>query len=372
VCDEWATVQAAARHICCVTKSRAKELSFWTVNSIGWFAFAVSMSLSRIGRFPIGYMLASKYVMGVLGLAISGFILRPLYKRTLGADASLARMILVTATASYFAAALWTAAHSLIDLQLVRALVDPNAFYRSLWQVFGGTLYDAFAMLSWSVLYVGIKHQRALHLERERALRAESFAQQARLDALRWQLNPHFLFNALNAISTLVIDERGREARAMIARLGDLLRSTLELPGSAEIPLGDEIQLVQRYLEIEQVRLGDRLQVEVKVEEGCWRALVPPMLLQPIVENAIRHAIAPRNEPGCIRVGATLSGAQLMMTVEDDGPGMPTSHLPASGIGLANTRERLAHMYPGVNSLTLGRSTAGGVLVTISIPFRER
>src|SRR6185369_16829099 len=105
------------------------------------------------------------------------------------------------------------------------------------WQLFGGTLYNAFTLVAWSVFYVGIKHQQALHAERERALRAEALAHRTRLEALRWQLNPHFLFNALNAISTLVIDGRGKEAAAMIARLGDLLRSTLELPSHAEIPL---------------------------------------------------------------------------------------------------------------------------------------
>lgn len=239
-------------------------------------------------------MVVSKGVMGLLGLLLSGFLLRPLYRRFLRDDPSLIRVIGVTAIASYAVAVLWTASHSAVDILVERALLTPDARLTNFWQVFGGTLYDSFAMLAWSLLYVGIKHQRAFHAERERSLRAEALAHTARLDALRWQLNPHFLFNALNAISTLVVDGRSNEAAAMIARLGDLLRSTLELPSGPEISLAAEMELVHRYLDIEQVRLGDRLAFDVCVEESAWAALVPPMLLQLIVENAMRHALLPR------------------------------------------------------------------------------
>ena len=223
-------------------------------------------------------------------------------------------------------------------------------------------------------MYVGIKHQQALHAERERSLRAEALAHQARLEVLRWKLNPHFLFNALNAISTLVIDGRSREASAMIARLGDLLRSTLDLPAGPEISLAAEIELVRRYLDIEQVRFGDRLSLDVSVDDDAWTALVPPLILQPIVENAIRHAVAARVAGGRVLVHARRAADRLLVTVEDDGPGIANGAdvaVSRKGIGLANTRERLRLLYGDAHHFTLGRGDLGGVRVAFDLPFRE-
>ena len=365
---------ASRRHIRGVTHRDFNQVSFWPLNLAGWTAFAATMAASRVGRFPIGYMIASKTVMGMLGLVLTGLLLRPLYRRFLRNDPSLVQIIGVCAVASYVVAVIWTASHSLIDVFIERALLSPNARIQSLWQVFGGTLYDAFAMLAWSLLYVAIKHQRALHAERERALRAEAMATQARLDALRWQLNPHFLFNALNAISTLVVDNRSSEATAMIARLGDLLRSTLELPSGGEISLAAEMELVRRYLDIEQVRLGDRLTLDVSIDERAWSALVPPMLMQPIVENAIRHAVAPRVRGGRVSISAQRAGDRLRLSVEDDGPGLSTVNgdlSKAGGIGLTNTRDRLQHVYGGDHRFALDRGDLGGLRVSFDLPFRE-
>jgi LytS/YehU family sensor histidine kinase len=304
-----------------------------------------------------------------------------LYRRLLSNDPTLRRVIVITTIASYGAAVLWTAGDSIADLHIVRALLDRNVNITSFWQLFGGALYNAFTLVAWSVFYVGIKHQQALHAERERALRAEALAHQARLEALRWQLNPHFLFNALNAISTLVIDGRSREAAAMIARLGDLLRSTLELPSQTEIPLAAELELVQRYLDIEQVRLGDRLSLEVTVNENARSARVPSLILQPIVENAVRHAIAPRTRGGRIVVSARRAADRLHVVVEDDGPGIAANAdgsgngsgnaATNGGIGLANTRERLRHLYGDAQRFTLDRGDLGGLRVSFDLPFHE-
>lgn len=372
--DEMARHDTVRGHIWCVTHRDFNQVSFWPLNLAGWTAFSATMAASRVGRFPIGYMIASKSVMGLLGLVLSGLLLRPLYRRFLRNDPSLVQIIGVSAISSYLVAVLWTASHSLVDVFIERALLATDARIQSLWQVFGGTLYDAFAMLAWSLLYVAIKHQRALHAERERSVRAEAMATQARLDALRWQLNPHFLFNALNAISTLVIDGRGSEATAMIARLGDLLRSTLELPSGAEISLAAEMELVRRYLDIEQVRLGDRLALDVCIDERAWSALVPPMLMQPIVENAIRHAVAPRVRGGRVSIRAQRAADRLRLTVEDDGPGLSTVSgdlASSSGIGLANTRDRLRHLYGGEHRFALDRGDLGGLRVSFDLPFRE-
>src|SRR5829696_8985391 len=315
------------------------EASFWPLQLGGWLVFGAAMASSRVGRFPWSYMIASKGVMTILGIALTTLILRPLYRRVLRADLPLATLIIIMVVASYLVATVFTAIHGLIDIQLVRAMVNPAARITNVWQVIGGTLYHAFAILAWSVLYVGIKHQQALYRERERALQAESLAHAARLDALRWQLNPHFLFNALNAISTLVVDGRSSDAAQMIARLGDLLRTTLARDGAADVPLAEELDLVQRYIDIEQVRLGDRLGLRTEIDSDSWQARVPSLLLQPLVENAVRHAIAPREDGGKILISAHRANGRLCVAVEDDGPGMTTDG--SHGIGLTNTRERL-------------------------------
>src|ERR1051325_1941843 len=151
-----------------------KEASFWPLQLGGWLAFAAAMASSRVGRFPWNYMIASKGVMAIIGIVLTSWVLRPLYRRVLRADLGLASLIVVMVVASYLVATVFTAAHSLIDIHLVRRMVDANARITNIWQVIGGTLYHAFAILAWSVLYVGIKHQQALYHERERALQAEA------------------------------------------------------------------------------------------------------------------------------------------------------------------------------------------------------
>jgi two-component system, LytTR family, sensor kinase len=346
-----------------------RDRLFWRLQLAGWLAYAVAMALSRIGRFPLSYMIATKGLLALLGLAITSWMLRPIYRRLLPTNAPILRVVVVTAVASYVAAVLWTASDGALDLYLQRALLDPGRVAAGgFWYYFGGALYNAFTLLSWSVLYVGIKHQQALQAERERALRAESAANRARLDALRWQLNPHFLFNALNGISTLVVEGRAREAAAMIARLGDLLRGTLEQQ-SDEVTLATELELVRLYFDIEQARFGDRLALETAVDANAWQARVPVMLLQPLVENAVKHAIAPRERGGTIRIGATRVGAELELFVEDDGPGL--SATDGAGIGLANVRERLRHLFGAGERLELTRSTLGGARAVVRLPYRE-
>jgi signal transduction histidine kinase len=350
------------------TAATRREASFWPLQLAGWIAFGAAMASSRIGRFPWAYMIASKSVMTILGIALTAWMLRPLYRRTLRADLGLAALIAIMAVASYVVATVFTATHSLIDIHLVRAMVDSRARITNVWQIIGGTLYHTFAFLAWSVLYVGIKHQQALYRERARAARAESLANAARLEALRFQLNPHFLFNALNAVSTLIAEGRQADASRMLARIGDLLRTTLARDGAADVPLAEELDLVQRYLDIEQVRLGDRLTLRVDVDPDAWHARVPSLLLQPLVENAVRHAIAPRERGGEIVISARRNNGHLAVVVEDDGPGMTGE---ARGIGLANTHERLRHRYPDAHRFTLTTGRRGGLRIDIELPFES-
>jgi two-component system LytT family sensor kinase len=309
-----------------------------------------------------------------MGLAITSWLLRPLYRRHLGADASLRKTIVVTALASYVAGILWTGAHGVSDIWTQRVFLVTDARLTSIWQVVGGTLYDAFILLSWSVLYVGIKHQLALGAARERALRAESLAQNARLEALRAQVSPHFLFNTLNAISTLVMDGRRDDAVRMIASVADFLRTTLLPTEKSEVTVREELDATRRYLAIEEIRFGDRLRAEVEAESEALGARVPPLILQPLVENAVRHAAAEREEGGRVVIRASRHGDRVRLSVEDDGPGMQANGNGDSGrtgLGIANTRDRLQHQYGAAHRFTLDRSALGGLSVVIEIPSAE-
>ena len=331
-----------------------------------------------MGRFPLDYMLVSKGVMTLIALAITSWLLRPLYRRVLGADASLRKTIVVTAVASYLAGVLWTGTHGLSDIYTQRLFLESDARLTNIWQIVGGTLYDAFILFAWSVLYVGIKHQMALGAARERALRAESLAQSARLQALRAQVSPHFLFNTLNAISTLVMEGRRDDAVRMIAGVAEFLRTTLLPNERAEVTVAEELDSARRYLAIEEIRFGDRLRAEVEAEAEALTARVPPLILQPLVENAVRHAASEREEGGRVLIRASRHGDRVRLSVEDDGPGLRvgSSELGVgseeksgrTGLGIANTRERLAHRYGPAHGFSLERSALGGLAVVMDVP----
>lgn len=229
-------------------------------------------------------------------------------------------------------------------------------------------------MIYWMILTV--QHSwRYYQQYQERERQASALATElvrARLEMLRMQLNPHFLFNTLNAISAL-IHEQPEAADRMVVRLSELLRRTLELPDSEELPLEQELKFLESYLDIERIRFADRLTVEIEVERGLERALVPALILQPIVENAIRHGIEAREEMGVVRICARSDGGRLDLSVSDTGPGIPESGLgmEREGIGLSNTRSRLAHLYGSEHELELCPGAAGGLKVRLVIPLRE-
>jgi two-component system, LytTR family, sensor kinase len=205
-----------------------------------------------------------------------------------------------------------------------------------------------------------------------KTLQLEAQLSQAELQALKMQLQPHFLFNTLHSISALMHRDP-ESARKMIARLGDFLRLTLENSGTQEVTLQQEIEFLQCYLEIEQIRFQDRLVTNVDVAPDVLDAKVPNLILQPIVENAIRHGIAPRSTPGLVEIQAQPRNGKLRIQVRDNGPGL-TSHriaenLVGAGLGLANTEARLERLYGAAHVFDLTNDPRGGLLVTLEFPF---
>ncbi len=212
-----------------------------------------------------------------------------------------------------------------------------------------------------------VRHTQALRQREVAQARVETELAEVQLQTLKGHLQPHFLFNTLHAISTLVHDDPAR-AGTMIEQLSEMLRTTLAYREAQEVPLKDEVATLRPYLAIEQTRLGDRLRAEVEVAPEAERALVPHLLLQPLVENAVRHGIAPRRGPGRIRVTARLDGDDVLLRVEDDGLGMRGPVRPGS-IGLATTRDRLGHLYGDAHRFAIDSAPDEGTRIEIRVPF---
>ena len=213
--------------------------------------------------------------------------------------------------------------------------------------------WSFFMLLMWCSLYFSINQWQQSSMEKERLLRAESELREARLLALRYQLNPHFLFNSLNAVSTLVLDGNGPAATRMLAQIGDLLRTSLDSEVTAEVPLSQELAFTEGYLAIEQTRLGKRLRINIAVPMETRDALVPSMLLQPLVENAVRYGVAPLIEGGWIAIKSALDGDRLRIVVGNSGRRQGEPKKNGSGIGLGNTAERLKTLYGRILSSRL-------------------
>jgi two-component system LytT family sensor kinase len=232
--------------------------------------------------------------------------------------------------------------------------------------------FDWEMMTYWAVVAVS----NALdfyHESQERALAAaqlETRLAEAQLQALQRQLHPHFLFNTLHTISALM-HRNVDAADAMLARLSDLLRLTLDQVGMQTVPLKEELDFVEKYLEIEKTRFGERLRIRIRADPGTLDASVPNFILQPLVENAIRHGIGPKVGPGHLDVTTERRDDWLRLVVRDDGRGVPPEKLTAfnTGVGLGNTRSRLEHLFPARHRFEFGVPEGGGLAVTIEIPF---
>lgn len=335
---------------------------FWLLQTGGWCSYFLLHFLAAMGEGkPLRYGVAS------LSVAVCGFVttslLRLGYRRLRGSSpvvtVAAAGLMLVVAT--------------LVQMKLYVAITFSYCDTCSIHGLRGYVWYFGSAfylLLSWSGLYVGIKMAQQLQRQKEMALRTANAAHAAQLKMLRYQLTPHFLFNTLNAISTLVLDDRRDTAYRMIGRLSSFLRHSLESDPEQAVTLAEEVQALELYLDIERLRFDDRLVVRVDIDADVGSAQVPSLILQPLLENAIKYTLASSEAGGRVELVARRDGDMLDLHVRDDGPGIAAaSAARGAGVGLANTRERLRVLYGERHHLSLADRDPHGTDVHLRLPL---
>jgi two-component system LytT family sensor kinase len=342
-------------------------LGLWTLVAVS-YALTLEMSAAGDGvALPWDRALAWTLPSFYLWMVLTPVIAR-LGRRTAGRGK--VRFLAVHAPASVLLAVL----HAAVFFVVFWWLMGPRGRYATLSDLVRLNAADEVhlgLLIYWTVLAVlrGIDAQRGLAAEQARASRLAAELAETRLQVLRTQLQPHFLFNTLNAISALALDDP-HLARAMIARLGDFLRLTLAESGREELPLARELQGLECYLEIQRLRFQDRLAVQLNVAPEALAAVVPHLLLQPLVENAFQHGLSPRPGAGRLTVSGRRQGADLLLVVEDDGLGLPAGG-PREGFGLANTRDRLRVRFGDAAGLALEARPGGGTRAALRLPYLE-
>ncbi len=343
---------------------------FWLLQIGGWTGYALMNFMQGLVHEKLLI-----YIFPSLVYAVSGFVLtlflRQFYQWIWNRPPQ--QILLLAGIASLLIGVIFEASRVLAYINLYPSDWQLNAW----WHAFKEFTLSWYVMLTWSGLYFGIKYYRKVQQQRQQLLEATSMAHEAQLKMLRYQLNPHFLFNTLNAISTLVLAGEMQIANKMVTKLSRFLRHTLEMEPMQKLPLKQELEALQQYLAIEQLRLGKRLKIDWEIEDAAKPALVPCMLLQPLIENAIKYAIAPSEAGGEVRISAEVTDAgQLRLCVADDGPGIDRSAIssqpqPGIGVGLTNTRGRLQVLYGDQQSFEVINQEPAGVRVCLKIPYER-
>ncbi|GMU42889.1 MAG: histidine kinase [Xanthomonadales bacterium] len=344
-----------------------RRLSFWAFQIVGWLGFLVVHFLSGMAHGKhISYLSVS--ISSTIGGAIVTWPLHWLYKRICNLPP------LRTALYALPAFVAIVIAMSVIYAMAIQNYCPDECKPASFLGYMAYSGFTAYVILSWSALWFGIRNGRELAAARERTLAAQSQANLAQLKMLRYQLNPHFLFNTLNAIATLVLEKANDTAEKMLGALSRFLRYTLDQEPQQKVPLKREMEVLDLYLQIEKMRFDERLMLDIVIDPATERALVPSLILQPLIENAIKYAVA-RSERGCrLAIRAHASGDWLELELTDDGPGSPVfaPGAPGSnGVGLRNTRERLATLYGDRQRLCVENRPEGGVRVRMTLPFES-
>jgi signal transduction histidine kinase len=341
-----------------------KNRAFWLLQTIGWSGYFFLRTLSGFAN-NLGWML----LVHTLLLTATGYSLTLLM-------ASLFRRLIKmkpvwTLVLSLAAVVVASASFSVIETWSVATFVKPDFKPDGVFAYFGALPLNFSLLAAWTALYYGINYFLLLEDQIRLRERLESQASSAQLAMLRYQLNPHFLFNTLNSISTLVLLKQTERANAMLARLSSFLRYTLANEPTAKVTLAQEVETLKLYLEIEKMRFEDRLRPHFKIESETIGARLPSLLLQPLIENAIKYAVTPAENGADIWLTARREGQAVRIEVADNGNGEGTeiAASPSTGVGLANIRDRLSQAYGAAHRFDTRQNDRGGFSVIIEIPF---
>jgi two-component system, LytTR family, sensor kinase len=341
----------------------SRNALFWSLHAAGWLAYGLAVYFGFLFyKRPAG--IGPAIAIAATGGFVLSMPMRHIYHSIWGrGERWVIPVVLVTSyvTALALRIVINTATHHFIN---------PKP-YTSPFDLFQGALMSTYLLICWSGLYFGIKYYESKQQQQEAVLKAVTLAQEAQLKMLRYQLNPHFLFNTLNAISTLILDNQNRTANRAVMRLSEFLRYTLDQDPMKRVTLRQEIEALDLYLGTERLRFGERLRLEYAIEGAALDGLVPSLLLQPLLENALKYAVSPREHGGMVRIEGRMRAAMLEVSVIDDGPGLDDASRPAErrgGVGLRNTRERLAVLY-GDNYRFAVLNSRPGLRVELALPF---
>ena len=340
-----------------------KNRAFWILQSIGWSGYFFLRTLSGFAN-SMGWML----IVHTLLLTATGYsltlLLASLFRR-------LIKMMPVwTLLLSLGAVVLASAMFSAIETWSYATFLKPGARPVGI-EYLGAIILDFSLLAAWTALYYGINYFLLLEEQIRQREKLESAASTAQLAMLRYQLNPHFLFNTLNSISTLVLLKQTERANAMLARLSSFLRYTLANEPTAKVTLAQEVETLKLYLEIEKMRFEERLRPHFKIESETIGARLPSLLLQPLIENAIKYAVTPAENGADIWITASREGQAVRLEVADNGngEGADLAASPSTGVGLANIRDRLSQAYGGAHRFQTRQNERGGFSVILEIPF---
>ena len=342
-----------------------KDRTFWTFQTAGWTGYAMLRTLQAVinnETFP-EYLAFVVFVL-LLGVGLS-LVMRNIYRVVRNMSLAVTLLgIIVTCTGLGLV-------FSWAELQVGPILVQDMELIGGI-RLLGNAMFEITVLLAWSAIYFGYHYYTSLQEQKEQVLTATAMAHQAQLKMLRYQLNPHFLFNTLNAISTLVLEKSEADANRMLTKLSSFLRYTLVNQPTQRVTLDQELHALGLYLDIEKVRFQDRLLLEFDIAEKARDALIPSLLLQPLIENAIKYAIAPSIDGGTIKVSADVDDDRLKVALTDTGPGMEDLtnivSKSGSGVGIANTRERLMQIYGDDHEITLRNMDPTGLGIFIELP----
>lgn len=346
-----------------------KDRAFWILQTGGWVGYGLLRFLNGLAnKMGLDYV-APTVISMATGFSLS-LIMAAIFRQIIRFSAP------VVWGGSALTVVLCSGIFSVVEVWGHATFYEPSWEPRGL-QFLGAILVDVMVLTAWAALYFSINYYLLLRDQSERMLKLSALAHVAQLKMLRYQLNPHFLFNTLNSISTLVMLKDADRANAMLTRLSSFLRYSLVGEPSQLVPLSQEINALQLYLDIERMRFEDRLRVSFSIAPEAQTALLPSLLMQPLVENAIKYAVAANEEGADIRITADVTNGRLCLTLSDTGPGLnpvPQGLIPASsgsGLGLVNIRERLAQAYGDNHRFELIPNRPHGLVVRIDLPYQQ-